>query len=89
MTYKYGGTLLTHRNVMAPYLLHFEAMLRAKAQGCCWYDWYGISSKDDDRWAKFSAFKQKFGGQVWDFVPALDYVCDDNAYEAFRKRNKK
>ena len=86
-TYLYGGSRLQHRNVMAPYLLHFESMRRAKARGHEWYDFYGIAPENepDHRWAKFSAFKRKFGGQELRFVPSLDYIYDVDAYEAYRR----
>ena len=84
-TYKYGGSSLAHRNVMAPYRLHFEIMRAAKARGHRWYDFYGIAPKDkpDDRWAAFSTFKRKFGGTELAFVPALDHVFDEDAYVAY------
>ncbi len=85
-TYKYGGSLPVHRNVMAPYLLQFEAMLKAKSLGCQWYDFYGVSPKDmpDEPWADFSTFKRKFGGQELSFVPSLDYMYDADAYREYR-----
>lgn len=88
-TYKYGGSCQLHRNVMAPYLLHFEAMLKAKSRGHRWYDFYGISpaGEPENNWANFSAFKRKFGGQEIHFVPALDYVYDHDAYGAYRDRS--
>ena len=89
-TYRYGGSRLSHRNAMAPYLLHFEAMLRAKARGHRWYDFYGIAPQDrpDDRWANFSVFKRKFGGHDLNLIPALDHIYDPDAYQAYRQRNK-
>lgn len=90
-TYKYGGQRETHRNLMAPYLLHFDAMCRAKARGQRWYDFYGIAPPDkpDHRFAGFSEFKRKFGGDEWNFVPAMDCVFDEGAYRAFKNRKKK
>jgi lipid II:glycine glycyltransferase (peptidoglycan interpeptide bridge formation enzyme) len=88
-TYKYGGSSTAHRNVMAPYLLHFEIMRKAKAAGFRWYDFYGISPPDkpDDRWASFSTFKRKFGGREMAFVPAQDHVYDPKAFGAYRRRS--
>jgi lipid II:glycine glycyltransferase (peptidoglycan interpeptide bridge formation enzyme) len=85
-TYKYGGSSLAHRNVMAPYLLHYDAMLRSKARGHRWYDFYGIAPKDEPehRWADFSEFKRKFGGVELHFVPALERVYDEDAFRAWR-----
>ena len=87
-TYFFGGSLPVHRRVMAPYLLHFEAMLMAKARGHRWYDFYGVAPPDraDHRWANISVFKRKFGGTELSFVPALDLIYDAKAYEAYRSR---
>src|SRR5258706_26851 len=84
-TYFFGGSLSLHRRVMAPYLLHFEIMRRAKALGCEWYDFWGIAPKDqpDHSWQDISAFKRKFGGVEVNLVPALDYVYDAAAYERY------
>ncbi len=87
-TYFFGGSLPVHREAMAPYLLHFEAMLRAKALGFRWYDFYGIAppTHPGHRWAQISVFKHKFGGEPLSFVPALDLIYDTQAYEAYRHR---
>lgn len=84
-TYFFGGSLDTQRNVMAPYLLHFEIMCRAKALGYDWYDLWGIAPENepDDPWQNISIFKRKFGGQEIEFVPTLDYVYDPAAYDRY------
>jgi len=84
-TYFFGGSLVEHRFVMAPYLLHFEIMRRAKAMGYEWYDLWGVApeSQPDDPWANISVFKRKFGGQEVNLVPTLDYVYDAAAYEHY------
>jgi hypothetical protein len=85
-TYFYGGSLLLHRRVMAPYLLHFEIMRRAKALGCEWYDLWGVAPLDqpDHSWQQISEFKRKLGGVEVHLVPTLDYVYDAAAYDQFR-----
>lgn len=82
-TYYYGGSRAIHRNVMAPYLLHFEIMRKAKALGCRYYDLFGVtpSGEPDDGWKDFSAFKRKLGGRELRLVPTLEYVYDPVAYE--------
>ena len=83
--YFFGGSLVTDRNVMAPYLLHFEIMRRAKAMGYEWYDFWGVGPEDqpDHPWHNFSVFKRKFGGVELSLVPTLDYVYDEAAYDHF------
>lgn len=85
-TYFFGGSLATHRPLMAPYLLHFEIMRRAKALGSEWYDLWGVAPPDqpDHGWAGISAFKRKFGGVDVRLVPTMDYVYDREAYARYR-----
>jgi peptidoglycan pentaglycine glycine transferase (the first glycine) len=84
-TYFYGGSLAIHRNVMAPYALHFGIMRRAKARGYRWYDLWGVAPVDqpDHPWAHISEFKRKFGGVEVRLVPTLDHVYDRAAYQAY------
>jgi peptidoglycan pentaglycine glycine transferase (the first glycine) len=84
-TYFFGGSRDLHRNVMAPYLLHFEIMRKAKALGHQWYDLWGIApaNQPDHPWRNFTAFKAKFGGEEIHLVPTLDYVYDDVAYDRY------
>ncbi|AMO23606.1 hypothetical protein UC35_12795 [Ramlibacter tataouinensis] len=85
-TYLFGGSLQAQRRVMAPSLLHFEIMRRAKAAGCEWYDLWGVAPPDkpDHAWQQISEFKRKMGGVEVRLVPTLDYVYDAAAYDRFR-----
>ncbi|MCM0083030.1 peptidoglycan bridge formation glycyltransferase FemA/FemB family protein [Geomonas sp. Red32] len=62
-TYLYGGRSFEKREAMAPYLLHWEAMLNAKARGCRLYDFYGYSGDPRHSYFPFSRFKRQFGGR--------------------------
>jgi lipid II:glycine glycyltransferase (peptidoglycan interpeptide bridge formation enzyme) len=86
-TYFYGGSLAIYRSTMAPYLLHFEIMRKAKQRGCLEYDFWGISPQDqpEHRWAGFSNFKRKFGGYDEMRVPKLDLVYDPAAYAEYKQ----
>jgi len=81
-TYFYGGSLEVHRDVMAPYLLHFEIMRKAKVLGYECYDLWGIAppGESDHPWHNLSVFKAKFGGEELHLVRTLDYVYDSAAY---------
>lgn len=84
-TYFFGGSLVLYRRVMAPYLLHYEVMRRAKAWGCEWYDMWGGAPPDevDHPLQRVSAFKRKLGGVDVKLVPTLDHVFDAAAYDRY------
>jgi len=60
VTYLHGASGNAHRNVMAPFLLHWEAMRLAKRFGYHFYDLWGI---DEKRWPGLTRFKRGFGGE--------------------------
>ena len=64
--YYYGASSYEHRNLMAPYLLQWEAMKYCKSNGCTSYDLFGIAppEKPDHPWKGVSEFKEKFGGSI-------------------------
>ena len=84
-TYFFGGSRDEDRQVMAPYLLHFEVMRAARTRGCEWYDLWGIAPADEPEhpWRNFTIFKAKFGGIEVHLVPTLDYVFDEAAYGGY------
>lgn len=80
--YYFGASANKHRNVMAPYLLQWEAMREAKRRGMKWYDFLGVAPAIDQNgkvdnkhpWAGVTEFKLKFGGQRVDFLPAKEKI---------------
>lgn len=46
-TYLHGGSSQKYKEVMAPFLLHWEAIKLAKSLGCTAYDFGGIAENDD------------------------------------------
>ena len=84
-TYFFGGSLALQRRVMAPYLLHFEIMLKAKSEGLEWYDFWGVGPENEPEhpWHDISTFKRKFGGVEVSLVPTLDLVYDRAAYDQY------
>ncbi len=65
--YYYGASSYEHRQLMAPYLLQWEAIRRCRAAGCTSYDLLGVAppdAGDSHPWAGVSTFKEKFGGTV-------------------------
>lgn len=83
MTYAHGASSSEHRQVMAPHLLQWHSMQRAKAQGAQWYDLYGVAPANaapDHPWAGITRFKTGFGGQYQEYMGAYDYVLDKKIY---------
>lgn len=63
-TYLHGATLDIHRNLMAPFLLQWQAILSAKSRGCMYYDFGGVFPNTDDAGkAGITRFKQGFAPQ--------------------------
>lgn len=75
-TYYFGASDHAYRNLMAPYLLQWEAIKDAKMQGYKKYDFLGIAPPGADKhpWAGLSEFKKKFGGREISYRPAFDII---------------
>ena len=58
--YVHGGSSREFRQVMAPHLLHWHVIKKAKDMGYKFYDFWGI---DEKRWPGFTKFKMSFGGE--------------------------
>jgi lipid II:glycine glycyltransferase (peptidoglycan interpeptide bridge formation enzyme) len=90
-TYLYGASSGRHRDRMPNYLLQWEAMRWAKAQGCVTYDLWGIPDEDeetlemqftqrgDGMWGVYR-FKRGFGGRNVRYVGAFDQVLSRPMY---------
>ena len=63
----HGGSDYTHRALMAPYMLHWEAIKYFKSLGLKRYDFWGI---DEEKWPGVTRFKTRFGGEVKDYPGA-------------------
>lgn len=92
-TFLHGASLSKHRNIMAPYLLHWEIMREAQRLGFAEYDFWGIvtprtDQKQAKKWLGFSRFKEGFGGRVVEYPGAYDLVFDKLWYNAYRTARK-
>ncbi|MFC1748046.1 lipid II:glycine glycyltransferase FemX [Pseudomonadota bacterium] len=76
VTYYFGASSSEKRNVMAPYLLHFQIMKDAKKDGYKFYDMFGIAPENQPRhaWAGVTDFKLKFGGRRVNYTPAREII---------------
>lgn len=85
-TYYYGASDYAHRNLMAPYLLQWEAIREAKRRGIKHYDFLGIAPPHAKKhpYAGITEFKKKFGGREITHPPAFDVVYRPFLYRAIR-----
>jgi lipid II:glycine glycyltransferase (peptidoglycan interpeptide bridge formation enzyme) len=76
-TYLYGASSNLRREVMAPYLLQWEAMRQARGRGLDRYDLFGIPPTPDPKHPMHGLyrFKTGFGGRILDRLGAWDYPC--------------
>lgn len=77
--YLYGGSSESHRNTMAPYLMHWQAILDAKKIGLQYYD-FGGSEVSGGGERGFTRFKQGFGGTIENYSGAWDLVLNKFKY---------
>ena len=93
--YLYGASSNLERNRMPTYLLQWNALRWARAQGCTEYDLWGVPDEDadvleaeftqrsDGLWGVYR-FKRGFGGQVKRAVGAWDRVYKPELYYLYR-----
>lgn len=90
-TYLYGASSNIYKNVMAPYLLHWQIIKDAKQLRYKKYDFVGLNPQGtgtEHPWYGFSQFKRKFGGAEADYIGAYDYVYNKKLYLEFEKLRK-
>ena len=78
-TFLHGASSDENKNVMAPHLLHWEIIKKAKEAGVEEYDFWGIVTKNTDlkkkkAWQGFSRFKEGFGGEIVEYQGAYDFA---------------
>jgi lipid II:glycine glycyltransferase (peptidoglycan interpeptide bridge formation enzyme) len=89
-TYLFGGSSNERRNLMAPYLLHWQIIREAKARGFSEYDFFGIAPCDNPNhpWAGVTRFKKQFGGQEVHLAGSWDLVFRPAEYQLFKIAEK-
>lgn len=97
--YFYGASSREHRDLMAPYLVQWEAMRWAKDLGCTSYDLWGVpdeefevledqfTERSDGLWGVYR-FKRGFGGQLLRSPGPWDRVYRPGLYSLYLLRNR-
>ena len=81
--YLYGGSSENEKNLMAPYLMHWQAMQDARNLGLEFYD-LGGSEVSGGGERGFTRFKKGFGGRVVEYAGAYDVIYNKLWYNAYR-----
>ncbi|MBI4261899.1 peptidoglycan bridge formation glycyltransferase FemA/FemB family protein [Candidatus Uhrbacteria bacterium] len=81
--YLHGASTSVHREVMAPYALHFAIMLEAKRRGCTRYDLWGV---DEQRWPGVTRFKRGFAPDtpIMQYAGTFDIPIRKSLYTMYR-----
>ncbi|MEK7655998.1 MAG: peptidoglycan bridge formation glycyltransferase FemA/FemB family protein [Patescibacteria group bacterium] len=78
-TYLHGASSSEGKNLMAPYALHWDAIMHAKRDGSLIYDFWGVNPASKaafaykDSWEGISRFKLGWGGRLVDLVGTWDF----------------
>ncbi len=79
-SYLHGSSSNAERNLMAPYLIQWESLRRAKEKGCRYYDLNGI---DEIKWPGVTRFKHGFGGSDVIYSGTFDIIFAPLMYRAY------
>jgi peptidoglycan pentaglycine glycine transferase (the first glycine) len=85
-TYLHGASAHAKRQVMAPYLLHWQIMRQMKSAGMRAYDLWGVAPSDDaaHSWAGITRFKTGFGGTRVSYLGAWELPGNPFWYTLYR-----
>ncbi|RNC28906.1 MAG: Lipid II:glycine glycyltransferase [Candidatus Dichloromethanomonas elyunquensis] len=88
--YVYGASANSHRNVMPNYLIQWEMICWAKANGCGLYDFRGVSGdlNEDNPLYGLYKFKKGFNGEFTEFIGEWDYVYRPFMYTVWKTAEK-
>lgn len=90
VTYLYGASSNAERHFMAPYALHWDAIIKAKESGHRFYDFYGVNPVDPrspyfkKSWEGITRFKLGWGGRQVDLVGTWELPMRPVLYSVFR-----
>jgi lipid II:glycine glycyltransferase (peptidoglycan interpeptide bridge formation enzyme) len=86
-TYLHGASSNLHRNVMAPYLLHWYLIEDAIVRGMHTFDFWGIApsgASEKHPWQGITRYKMGFNGQVIEHPGTVDLQVEHFWYGFYR-----
>lgn len=87
-TYLHGASADLYREVMAPYLLHWEAILEAQQLGCRAYDFGGVNGQTHQHpdWVGMTKFKTGFAPAQApsEYVGSVEAVLNPLVFAGYR-----
>jgi peptidoglycan pentaglycine glycine transferase (the first glycine) len=86
--YTHGGSDMEFRQLMAPYLLHWTAIKKAKEDGKTLYDFGGITFEEGHAWAGITRFKQGFGGAAVSYLSTFELTLNQPVYFLYKTLGK-
>ncbi len=81
-TYLHGASSNAHRDVMAPYAIHWREITEAKKTGLAAYDFWGIS-EENPAWKGITRFKLGFGGARVHYPGTFDWYRSYWSYRTY------
>jgi lipid II:glycine glycyltransferase (peptidoglycan interpeptide bridge formation enzyme) len=81
VTYLHGASDNEFRNLMAPYLLQFSLIKKAREENYLYYDFYGI---DEKKWPGVTRFKLGYGGRVFEYLGTHDLIFKTSLYKFYQ-----
>lgn len=89
-SYLYGASSSEYRNVMSPYLLHWEAIKHGKARRCRFYDLLAVNPEGEEshKFVGIGRFKRQFGGKTVHITGSYDLVFKPVWYKLFKMAEK-
>ncbi|HNW20089.1 MAG TPA: peptidoglycan bridge formation glycyltransferase FemA/FemB family protein [bacterium] len=79
--YLHGASDNKQRQLMAPYLIQWQAILTARQRGCQTYDFFGINQQ---KWPGVTRFKQGFGGKIVNYPGTFDWPINQYFYRFYQ-----
>lgn len=87
-TYLHGASSDIYREIMAPYLLQWQAILEAKKAGGAYYDFGGVNGRTfyNKKWDGITRFKTGFAPQTppREYVGCFELVVNPVAYSIYK-----